>query len=156
MISTGLPYLQFSMNSQGFSSARLAWPAYDGGRKCENSSAWKHRIIVASTCRRSVEFGRYVSWLWLANCVSVMTKMLHLYNFAILCHGRPCLKNVTKCARNSRTPCLIGWIRHAHSLKGALYRIWCGVNRLGDSGVKVVWIDSAIFQLLLSRRVSYC
>ena len=22
-------------------------------------------------------------------------------------------------------------------LKGALYRIWCGVNRLGDSGVKV-------------------
>ena len=24
------------------------------------------------------------------------------------------------------------------SVKGALYRIWCGVNRLGDSGVKVV------------------
>ena len=24
------------------------------------------------------------------------------------------------------------------SLKGALYRIWCGVNRLSDSGVKVV------------------
>ena len=23
-------------------------------------------------------------------------------------------------------------------LKGALYRIWCGVNGLGDSGVKVV------------------
>ena len=23
-------------------------------------------------------------------------------------------------------------------LKGALYRIWCGVSRLGDSGVKVV------------------
>ena len=22
--------------------------------------------------------------------------------------------------------------------KGTLYRIWCGVNRLGDSGVKVV------------------
>ena len=22
-------------------------------------------------------------------------------------------------------------------LNGALYRIWCGVNRLGDSGVKV-------------------
>ena len=22
--------------------------------------------------------------------------------------------------------------------KGALYRIWCGVNRLGDNGVKVV------------------
>ena len=23
-------------------------------------------------------------------------------------------------------------------VKGALYRIWCGVNRLGDRGVKVV------------------
>ena len=23
-------------------------------------------------------------------------------------------------------------------VKGALYRIWCGVNRFGDSGVKVV------------------
>ena len=23
-------------------------------------------------------------------------------------------------------------------VKGALYRIWCGLNRLGDSGVKVV------------------
>ena len=73
MISTGLPYLQFSMNSQGFFPARLTWPAYDGDRKRENRSAWKHRIIVASTCRRSVEFGRYVTWLWMANCVSVMT-----------------------------------------------------------------------------------
>ena len=74
MISTGLPYLQFSMNSPGFSPARLTWPAYDGGRKRENSSAWKHRIIVASICRRSVEFGRYVTWLWMANCLSVMKK----------------------------------------------------------------------------------
>ena len=41
-------------------------------------------------------------------------------------------------------------------VKGALYIIWCGVNRLGDSGVKVVSIDSAILQLLLSRRVIYC
>ena len=29
--------------------------------------------------------------------------------------------------------CIVGKI-----VKGALYRIWCGVNRLGDSGVKVV------------------
>ena len=29
-------------------------------------------------------------------------------------------------------------IQHGHPIKGALYRIWCGVNRLGDSGVKVV------------------
>ena len=27
---------------------------------------------------------------------------------------------------------------HRCTFKGALYRIWCGVNRLGDSGVKVV------------------
>ena len=74
MVSTGLPYLQFSMNTQGFSPARLTWPAYDSGRKRENSSAWKHRIIVAPTCRRSVEFGRYVTWVWMANCVPVMTK----------------------------------------------------------------------------------
>ena len=74
MISTGLPYLQFSMNSQGFSPAILTWPAYEGGRKRENSSAWKHCIIVASTCRRSVEFGHYVTWIWMANCDSVMTK----------------------------------------------------------------------------------
>ena len=47
-------------------------------------------------------------------------------------------------------------IQNGLLLKGALYRIWCGVNRLGDSGVKVVWIDSVILQLLLSRRVSYC
>ena len=28
--------------------------------------------------------------------------------------------------------------RAANNFKGALYRIWCGVNRLGDSGVKLV------------------
>ena len=28
--------------------------------------------------------------------------------------------------------------KHGWTVKGALYRIWCGVNRLGDSGVKVV------------------
>ena len=27
---------------------------------------------------------------------------------------------------------------NSFGVKGALYRIWCGVNRLGDSGVKVV------------------
>ena len=26
----------------------------------------------------------------------------------------------------------------SRALKGALYRIWCGVNKLGESGVKVV------------------
>ena len=34
---------------------------------------------------------------------------------------------------------LVKWSLHGERhLKGALYRIWCGVNRLSDSGVKVV------------------
>ena len=45
------------------------------------------------------------------------------------------------------TDCEILWVQidligtkslHIGSFKGALYIIWCGVNRLGDSGVKVV------------------
>ena len=40
-------------------------------------------------------------------------------------------------------------------IKVALYRIWCGANRLGDSGVNRLG-QSAMLQLLLSRRVSYC
>ena len=42
------------------------------------------------------------------------------------------------------------------AIKVALYRIWCGVNRLGDCGVEVVGIDSAILQPLLSWLVIYC
>ena len=30
------------------------------------------------------------------------------------------------------------WNSLENSIKGALYRIWCGMNRLGDSGAKVV------------------
>ena len=41
-------------------------------------------------------------------------------------------------------------------LKEALYRIWCGVNRLGDSGVHTFGDTSAfvnpVGQLLLTRR----
>ena len=41
-------------------------------------------------------------------------------------------------------------------LKGAVYRIWCGVNRLGDSGVNRLGDTSAFVipagQLLLTRR----
>ena len=32
----------------------------------------------------------------------------------------------------------LNWYGHVSIIKGALYRIWCGVNRLGDNGVKVV------------------
>ena len=34
--------------------------------------------------------------------------------------------------------CTDGRVHCRDLLKGALYRIWCGVNRLGDSCVKVV------------------
>ena len=63
MNSTVLPSLHFGMNFQGFPAARLTWPAYDDGGKRENSSAWEGRIIVASTSKRSVGFGCYVTWL---------------------------------------------------------------------------------------------
>ena len=46
--------------------------------------------------------------------------------------------------------------REVGLLKEALYRIWCDANRLGDGGLGVVYIHSAIIQLLLTRRVSYC
>ena len=42
------------------------------------------------------------------------------------------------------------------SFKAGLYRIWCGVNRLGDSGVNRLGDTSAFVnsagQLLLTRR----
>ena len=44
----------------------------------------------------------------------------------------------------------------ALQIKDALYRIWCGVNRLGDSGVNRLGDTSAFVnpasQLLLTRR----
>ena len=67
---------------------RLTWLAYSDGRKRENCSVWKDRIIVASTCWPSVQFGCYITWHWMANCVSVMIKMLPLFNLTISCHGR--------------------------------------------------------------------
>ncbi len=98
MNSTVLPYFQFGMNCQCFAGARLTWPAYEDGRKLENSSVWKDRIIVASTCRRSVQFGCYIyAWLSMANCVSVMIKMLPLFNFTISSHGRRAWKT-SRCA----------------------------------------------------------
>ena len=46
MISIGVPYLKFSMNSQGFSPAILTWPAYDGGRKREKSLPEKIALLL--------------------------------------------------------------------------------------------------------------
>ena len=93
MNSTALPSRYFGTHRQCFAAATLTWPAYGDGRKHENCSVWKDRIIVASTCRRSVQFGYYITWLWMANCASVMTKMLPVYNFTIPCRGRRAWKS---------------------------------------------------------------
>ena len=69
--------------------------------------------------------------------VPVITSMSFLH----LCLGFPLL------LFPATIPCIIvfskplcGFVSSdvAKEFKGALYRIWCGVNRLGDSGVKVV------------------
>ena len=83
MNSTALPSRYFGTQRQCFAAARLTWLGYGAGRKRKNGSVWKDRIIVASTCRRSVQFGCYITWLSMANCVSVMIKMLPLFNFTI-------------------------------------------------------------------------
>ena len=95
--STALPSRYFGTHRQCFSAARLTWLGYGAGRKRENCSVWKYRIIVASTCRRSVQFGCYITWLWMANCVSVMIKTLPLFNFTISSHGRRAWKT-SRCA----------------------------------------------------------
>ena len=103
-------------NNEINSAARLTWPANVDGRKLENSYVWKDCIIVASTCRRSVQFRCYITWLWMANCVSVMIKMLPLFNFTISCNGRRAWKT-SRSACISRKPFLIDWI---HSLLGTM------------------------------------
>ena len=89
---TMLPFFHFSTNHQGFAAASPTCAAYDAGRKSENSSFWKDRIIVASTCRRSVQFGCYVTWVWMAKYVYVMTRMLHFDKFTISRRCRPAWK----------------------------------------------------------------
>ena len=88
MNSTALPSRYFGTHRQCFAAFRLTWLAYSDGRKRENCSVWKDRIIVASTYGRPVQFGCYITWPWMANCVSVMVKMLPLFNFTISSHGR--------------------------------------------------------------------
>ena len=57
------------------------------------------------------------------DAVTTMIPMIH-----VLC------AHLDKCKTYSR----VLFVDVSSSFKGALYRIWCGVNRLGDSGVKVV------------------
>ncbi len=104
MNSTTQPSRYFSTHRQCFAAFRLTWLAYSDGRKSEYCSVWKDRIIVASTCRRSVQFGCYITWPWMENWVSVMIKMLPLFNFTISCHGRLAWKT-------SRCACALGGSR---------------------------------------------
>ena len=89
MKSTISPYCLFGMHGQGLPAARLTCVAYIDGQKRSNSSFWKDRIIVASTCRRSVQFGCYVTWVRMANCFYAMARMQDLYKFTIShrCNG---------------------------------------------------------------------
>ena len=41
------------------------------------------------------------------------------------------------------------------SIKEALYRIWCGANRLGDSGVHTLDNNSAVIYVTKSRTGNY-
>ena len=51
-------------------------------------------------------------------------------------------------------------IKGVSNIKEGLYRIWCGVNRLGDSGVHTLGDISAFVntagQRLLTQWVSFC
>ena len=73
------------MNRQCFVAARLTWPAYVDSRKLENSYVWKYGIIVASTCRRSVQFGRARSRVVVRggsrSCVVVLSRA---WSFAVV------------------------------------------------------------------------
>ena len=64
----------------------------------------KYRIIVASTCGRSVGFGCNVTSVLIANCVSVMKEMLHLCKLS--CHCEQAWNTSHTTGRLS----LIGWI----------------------------------------------
>ena len=94
MNSTALQFRYFGTHCQGFAAASVTWSAYGDNRKREYCSDWKYLIIVASTCRRSVQFGCYISWLWMPNCAFVKTQMLPLYNVTIPCRGRRAWKTI--------------------------------------------------------------
>ena len=138
MNSTVLPSFQFGMNAQGSAAARSTWPVYEDSRKLENSSVEKDRIIVASTCTRSVQFGCYIISLWMANCVSVRTKMLPLYNFTVSCHG----KRAWKTLAGSRF-----WLVESCALTGS--RFWLVESNLfgGHVSLRLHWEFSLKFNL---------
>ncbi len=103
MKSTVSPSRYFGMKRQGFSTARLTWPAYIYyGRKRENSCL-KRSYYCIHMYTVDVPCSLVVTWLWTAKCVSVMTKMLPLYNFNIPCHGRWAWKTSREARASARS-----------------------------------------------------
>ena len=82
---------------------------YVDGRKRENSSFWNIMSLLHPHADVSYSLVFYVTWVWVANCVCVMNKILRLYKFTIPCHCRRAWKT-SRCARISRKLFLIGWI----------------------------------------------
>ncbi len=87
MNSTVLPSRYFGTHR--FAAASLTWPEYATVRNVKIALSKKIALLLhPHDCRRSVQFGCYITWLWMAKCVSVMTKVVRLYNFTIPCRGR--------------------------------------------------------------------
>ncbi len=96
-------------NVPGIQRARhTTYPAYIDGRKHKNSSFVKDRLIVASTCRRSEQFGRVPTVMekhgkaWKKSCHGKSWKMGEKNKIMEIqkCHGKVmeflhCLSQIT-------------------------------------------------------------
>ena len=71
------------------------WRRYETWKKlCLKIS---HYCCIRS--RRSVQFGSYETWSWMANCVTAMTQMLPFLYFHYTLPLQASIENVTLCAR---------------------------------------------------------
>ena len=61
-----------------------------------------------------------------------------LHMFSLICIGNCSYMSIHASPKTNISYSLQVQVCIDQLLKGPLYRIWCGVNRLGDSGVKVV------------------
>ena len=108
MNSTVLPCFQFGMNFQGFAVARLTLPAYVDGRKLENSSVCKDRILLHRHV--DIPYSLVVTYnLTLDGKLCIRDDKNA--SFVYLHHLLPweaSLVNVTMCVRINRKPFLIG------------------------------------------------
>ena len=61
----------------------------------------------------------------------VIVLFLSIYGVCFIVRKDPGVSGPFRLQRHARRSAVV-------TVKGALHRIWCGVNRLSDSGVKVV------------------